>query len=203
MTGDRIPSGRMAEPEVLAAGGLLVRDDGRVAVVHRPRYDDWSLPKGKLDAGESFEDGARREVWEETGVRGRIREELQPVEYVDRKGRDKLVRWYRMDVDGEPDEFVPNDEVDELRWLTPGRGAGPRRLRPRPRAARDDRLIGGRARSTRGRRMPMRRTCNTVTNASTSRRPATASRAASPSPPTATAAGCRTSSTARSATSSR
>jgi 8-oxo-dGTP diphosphatase len=119
MTGDRIPSGPMAEPEVLAAGGLLVRDDGRVAVVHRPRYDDWSLPKGKLDPGESFEDGARREVWEETGVRGRIRAELQPVEYVDRKGRDKLVRWYRMDVDGEPDEFVPNDEIDELRWLTP------------------------------------------------------------------------------------
>ena len=86
----------MAEPEVLAAGGVLVRDDGRVAVVHRPRYDDWSLPKGKLDAGESFEDGARREVWEETGVRGLIRAELQPVEYVDRKGRDKLVRWYRM-----------------------------------------------------------------------------------------------------------
>ena len=109
----------MAEPEVLAAGGLLVRDDGRVAVVHHPRYDDWSLPKGKLDAGESFEDGARREVWEETGVRGLIRAELQPVEYVDRKGRDKLVRWYRMDVDGELDEFVPNDEVDELRWLTP------------------------------------------------------------------------------------
>ena len=109
----------MAEPEVLAAGGVLVRDDGRVAVVHRPRYDDWSLPKGKLDAGESFEDGALREVWEETGVRGRIRAELESVEYVDRKGRDKLVRWYRMDVDGEPDEFVPNDEVDELRWLTP------------------------------------------------------------------------------------
>jgi len=109
----------MAEPEVLAAGGLLVRDDGRVAVVHRPRYDDWSLPKGKLDPGESFEDGAVREVWEETGVRGRIRAELDPVEYVDRKGRDKLVRWYRMDVDGEPDEFVPNDEIDELRWLTP------------------------------------------------------------------------------------
>jgi 8-oxo-dGTP pyrophosphatase MutT (NUDIX family) len=109
----------MPEPEVLAAGGLLVRDDGRVAVIHRPRYDDWSLPKGKLDAGESFEDGAVREVWEETGVRGRIREELAPVEYVDRKGRDKLVRWYRMDVDGAPDAFVPNDEVDELRWVTP------------------------------------------------------------------------------------
>ena len=108
----------MAEPEVLAAGGLLVRDDGRVAVVHRPRYDDWSLPKGKLDAGESFEDGALREVWEETGVRARIREELAPVEYVDRKGRDKLVRYWLMSVVDDPG-FTPNDEVDELRWLTP------------------------------------------------------------------------------------
>ena len=192
----------MAEPEVLAAGGLLVRDDGRVAVVHRPRYDDWSLPKGKLDPGESFEDGARREVWEETGVRGRIREELQPVEYVDRKGRDKLVRWYRMDVAGELDEFVPNDEVDELRWLTPPRrwSSSTTTTTARCSGRSSDRRP---ARSTRGRCMPMRRTCNTVTNASTSRRPATASRAASPSPPTATAAGCRTSSTAPSATSSR
>ena len=108
----------MSSDEVRAAGGVVILD-GLVAVVHRPRYDDWSLPKGKLDPGESFEDGAVREVWEETGVRGRIRAELDPVEYVDRKGRDKLVRWYRMDVDGEPDEFVPNDEIDELRWLTP------------------------------------------------------------------------------------
>jgi 8-oxo-dGTP diphosphatase len=110
----------MAEAEVLAAGGVVVRDDGRVAVIHRPRYDDWSLPKGKLEDGESFEDGALREVFEETGIEGRITGELEPVSYVDRKGRDKLVRWYRMDVDVEPDEFVPNDEIDELRWLTPG-----------------------------------------------------------------------------------
>src|SRR4029079_18037128 len=115
MTGDRIPSGPMAEPEVLAAGGVLVRDDGRIAVVHRPRYDDWSLPRAKLDPGESFEDGAVREVWEETGVRGRIRAELDPVEYVDRKGRDKLVRWYRMDVAGEADQVLPNDAADALR----------------------------------------------------------------------------------------
>jgi 8-oxo-dGTP diphosphatase len=109
--------------EVKASGGVVWRPAPggapELVVIHRPRYDDWSLPKGKLDPGESFEDGARREVFEETGVRGRIREELQPVAYVDRKGRDKLVRWYRMDVDGEPDEFVPNDEIDELRWLTP------------------------------------------------------------------------------------
>jgi 8-oxo-dGTP diphosphatase len=109
----------MAEAEVLAAGGLVVRDDGRVAVIHRPRYDDWSLPKGKLEDGESFEAGALREVREETGIEGRITGELDPVSYVDRKGRDKLVRWYRMDVAAEPPPFAPNDEVDELRWVTP------------------------------------------------------------------------------------
>jgi 8-oxo-dGTP diphosphatase len=109
----------MTDPEVLAAGGLVIRDDGRVAVIHRPRYDDWSLPKGKLDVGESFEAGALREVEEETGVRARIVGELDPAEYLDRKGRRKLVRWYRMTLDGEPRDFMPNDEVDELRWLTP------------------------------------------------------------------------------------
>jgi 8-oxo-dGTP diphosphatase len=109
----------MADAEVLAAGGVVVRDDGRIAVIHRPRYDDWSLPKGKLDAGESFEDGAVREVLEETGVRGRIVGELAATSYADRKGRMKLVRWYRMELDADPPDFAPNDEVDELRWLTP------------------------------------------------------------------------------------
>ena len=109
----------MADAQVLAAGGVVVRDDGRIAVIHRPRYDDWSLPKGKLDPGESFEDAARREVEEETGVRARIVGELDPARYVDNKGRDKLVRWYRMELDGEPAAFAVNDEVDELRWLTP------------------------------------------------------------------------------------
>ena len=109
----------MADAQVKAAGGVVVRADGLIAVIHRPRYDDWSLPKGKLEDGESFETGALRELEEETGIRGRILEELEPSEYVDRKGRDKIVRWYRMDLDGEPVAFAPNDEVDELRWLTP------------------------------------------------------------------------------------
>jgi 8-oxo-dGTP diphosphatase len=113
----------MAE-EVHAAGGVVVRADGRIAVIHRPRYDDWSLPKGKLEPEESFEAGALREVEEETGIRGRIVGELSPTRYVDRKGRDKLVRWYRMDLDGEPLGFAPNDEVDELRWLTPDEARG-------------------------------------------------------------------------------
>src|ERR671920_1716165 len=91
---DPIPwSPAMTEQQVQAAGGVVVRADGRIAVIHRPRYDDWSLPKGKLDGDETFEQGALREVEEETGIRGRIIEELSPTRYRDRKGRDKIVRW--------------------------------------------------------------------------------------------------------------
>jgi 8-oxo-dGTP diphosphatase len=107
---------------IRAAGGVVTRrrDDGRLEVllVHRPRYDDWSLPKGKLDAGESWEDGALREVEEETGMRCRLGGELEPASYQDRKGRDKVVRYWLMEPVDDTD-FVPNDEVDQLRWLAP------------------------------------------------------------------------------------
>ncbi len=106
--------------EVRAAGGLVVRPGaaGReVALVHRPRYDDWSLPKGKVDPGETDEDCARREVEEETGLRCRLGRELPSTRYVDRKGRSKQVRYWQMEVEG--GAFVANDEVDELRWLAP------------------------------------------------------------------------------------
>jgi 8-oxo-dGTP diphosphatase len=96
---------------------VVVRErDGRaeVALVHRPRYDDWSLPKGKLKPGEGWEEAALREVAEETGLRCRLGEELPPSRYTDGKGRAKLVRYWRMHPDG--GEFVPDDEVDELRW---------------------------------------------------------------------------------------
>jgi 8-oxo-dGTP diphosphatase len=109
----------MAQEEVRAAGGLVVRD-GKVAVVHRPRYDDWSLPKGKLEPGEGFEEAAVREIAEETGARARIVRELDSDRYIDNRGRPKLVRWYLMDVD-DAGEFTPDDEVDELRWLAPER----------------------------------------------------------------------------------
>ncbi len=102
---------------VEAAGGVVVRE-GLVAVVHRPRYDDWSLPKGKLDQGESFEDAALREVQEETGLVCTLAEELPSTEYRDRKDRPKIVRYWRMEVEEDPG-FAPNEEVDELRWLAP------------------------------------------------------------------------------------
>ena len=99
---------------------MLVRDDGRVALVHRPRYDDWSLPKGKLDPGETWEQAALREVHEETGLSCRLGPELPSIEYTDNKGRSKRVRYWRMECDGPHDTpFVPNDEVDDLRWLEP------------------------------------------------------------------------------------
>ncbi|WP_028059252.1 NUDIX hydrolase [Candidatus Solirubrobacter pratensis] len=110
----------MDEPEVRAAGGV-VRREGRIAVVHRPRYDDWSLPKGKLDPGETWAEAALREVREETGLECELGEELSSTSYHDRKGRSKLVRYWLMDVVG--GEFEPNDEVDELRWLTPAEAA--------------------------------------------------------------------------------
>jgi 8-oxo-dGTP diphosphatase len=106
--------------EVKASGGVVWRRGGdgskEVVVVHRPRYDDWSLPKGKLDPGERWEDAALREVEEEVGLRCSLVDELPPVSYRDNKGREKVVRYWLMEpVDGT--RFEPNDEVDEMRWM--------------------------------------------------------------------------------------
>jgi 8-oxo-dGTP diphosphatase len=109
----------VSEP-VKAAGGVVVRE-GEVALIHRPRYDDWTLPKGKLDPGEDFEQAALREVEEETGLRCRLVRELDSTRYTDNKGRPKLVRWWLMEP--RSGEFARNDEVDELRWLEPAEAA--------------------------------------------------------------------------------
>ncbi len=106
----------MFPKEVQAAGGVIVVD-GRIAVVHRPYREDWSLPKGKLDPGETFERAAIREIEEETGFRVDLGEELPPVRYADHKGRPKVVRYWLMTVTS--GAFAANDEVDELRWLAP------------------------------------------------------------------------------------
>ncbi len=109
------------EPEVRAAGGVVLRPstDGRppeVLVVHRPSYDDWSLPKGKLDPGETWQEAAVREVHEETGVTARLGVELSPTHYTDRHGRAKQVRWWTMPV-LDDQHRPPDDEVDDLRWV--------------------------------------------------------------------------------------
>jgi 8-oxo-dGTP diphosphatase len=105
---------------VLAAGGVLGRRTEKgeleVLLIHRPKYDDWTLPKGKLDDGEGAEDAALREVEEETGFQVELGEELPPTDYHDRYGRPKNVRYWVMNITG--GEFRPNREVDEVRWLT-------------------------------------------------------------------------------------
>jgi 8-oxo-dGTP diphosphatase len=110
----------MSPREVEAAGGVVIRpgEEGyEICVVHRPKYGDWTLPKGKLDEGETFEEAALREVEEETGLRCELGPELQSTHYTDSRGRPKLVRYWLMEqVEG---EFQPNDEVDEMRWMTP------------------------------------------------------------------------------------
>lgn len=106
---------------VQAAGGVVVDSAGRMLLVHRPRYDDWSFPKGKQDPGETVEDCALREVHEETGYSCELLDLVATVRYVDHRGRDKEVRYWRMaPLSG---GFEPNDEVDEIRWLPPGEAA--------------------------------------------------------------------------------
>jgi 8-oxo-dGTP diphosphatase len=112
-------SGRDATVE--AAGGVVIRaqsdGDGReVLVVHRPKYDDWSLPKGKLEPGESHEHAAAREVEEETGWHCELGTELPAVHYRDRRGRPKHVRYWLM-APVEHHGFIPNHEVDMVRWV--------------------------------------------------------------------------------------
>ena len=100
----------MSEKRVEAAGGVVRDEDGRVLLVHRPRYDDWTLPKGKLDPDETFEQAALREVQEETGLRCTLGRELATTTYRDNKDRPKVVRYWLMEVEkgqgGAPPTFA-------------------------------------------------------------------------------------------------
>lgn len=113
------------EGHVRAAGGVVWRrgaDGVEVLLVHRPKYDDWSVPKGKADPGESDEDCALREVEEETGLRCELGKHLGDVAYVDRNGRPKVAKYWAMrPLNG---HFVPGHEVDEVRWLPIDEAAG-------------------------------------------------------------------------------
>jgi 8-oxo-(d)GTP phosphatase len=103
---------------IRAAGGIVLRGEGgdrSVALVHRPRYDDWSFPKGKLEDGEDEGTAALREVEEETGLRCHLGPSVGAVTYRDRRGLAKVVRYFQMDANG--GGFAPNHEVDELRWV--------------------------------------------------------------------------------------
>jgi 8-oxo-dGTP diphosphatase len=117
----------MTATPIRAAGGVLWRTAAtvggessvEVAVIHRPRYDDWSLPKGKLAPGEAELEGAVREVLEETGHRVRVGRVLGETRYLKTVGdvtRPKVVRWWAMEDEG--GIFSPSREVDELRWLS-------------------------------------------------------------------------------------
>lgn len=106
---------------VQAAGGLVFRRTGKgklkILIAHRPRYDDWSLPKGKADDGETPEETAVREVLEETGCHCRIVAPLGTSRYRISNGV-KEVQWFAMRPLPDSPGFQPNDEIDEIKWLS-------------------------------------------------------------------------------------
>ncbi len=118
------PSSESQQVEVRAAGGVVVRrksGEVQVLLVHRPRYDDWSFPKGKVEPDERWRDAAVREVLEETGLVCERGKRLPPIQYRDRRLRLKEVRYWEMTATG--GKFVVNDEVDEIAWLPVERAA--------------------------------------------------------------------------------
>ncbi len=108
-----------------AAGGLLwkVTPAGRkLAVIHRPHYDDWTLPKGKCEPGERWQQTARREVEEETGIAARLTGFAGSTAYTV-NGVAKVVLFWHMEAAGDT-AFQANAEVDQLVWLTPAEALG-------------------------------------------------------------------------------
>ncbi len=108
-------------PTVIAAGGVVWRknsgDQTEVLLVHRPRYDDWSLPKGKVEDGEALIACAYRELMEETGLNIKLGPFIGSVEYFVADGL-KHVAYWSASILGENEPFHPNEEVDDVLWLT-------------------------------------------------------------------------------------
>jgi len=101
-----------------AAGGVVVdlsKNKPRYLLIHRPRYNDWSLPKGKLNDGETHHDAALREVKEETGLVCDVMAKLSPVNYKTPNGKAKQVKYWLMQT--RSGVFVKNDEVDDVSWV--------------------------------------------------------------------------------------
>jgi 8-oxo-dGTP diphosphatase len=119
MSGELIIPSDAPDDLIRAAGGVVTRTTlgghVEVACIYRQARGDWTFPKGKLDDGETFEEGALREVFEETGLRCRVERFVGTTSYTHRKGKPKIVVYYLMSADD--GVFEPNDEVDELVWL--------------------------------------------------------------------------------------
>jgi 8-oxo-dGTP diphosphatase len=116
------PSTRKHSSVIEAAGGILWKDTAKglkLAIIHRERYDDWSLPKGKREPGEKWEDTALREVCEETGCQAKIGSFIGSCSYViNRQRTPKIVLFWQMTVIKD-NGFQPNSEVDKLKWISP------------------------------------------------------------------------------------
>jgi 8-oxo-dGTP pyrophosphatase MutT (NUDIX family) len=113
---DSQPTNRMIQ----AAGGLVwrQRSGGReLALIHRRRYQDWSLPKGKLKNGESWQQAALREVLEETGCEALLGDFAGQIDYEVRGTPKRVLFWHMQAVD--ECQFYPNEEVDAVEWMPP------------------------------------------------------------------------------------
>lgn len=106
---------------IRAAGALLWRENSdlalEVALIHRPQYDDWSLPKGKVEMGETALQCAYREVFEETGIRATFTRQLETIDY-EESGEVKRVKYWAAHCALNNIEFAPNEEVDQMKWLS-------------------------------------------------------------------------------------
>lgn len=109
----------MPPRDVRAAGAVVTRKGGDVLLVHRPRYDDWSFPKGKVDPGEHVVAAAIREVAEETGLDVRLGPPLPGQRYGLTNGRTKAVSYWTARVVGSDDvsRYAVNSEIDQVAWM--------------------------------------------------------------------------------------